>query len=175
MCDTFISKFAKDVESINKTLTKPRRMFGFEAKISLTCKLPPFRPPRKKVVNKMFLKINANSQKTCTSNPLALKTNLVQKEGLIFEFINAFEKERSCKHKTIKVSFINVFIKQKCGTQCYVNSNPLTTAPSNILADTFLAINRQPLELESCTKPSGHLWPALGPNPLTHSFDSKLC
>jgi len=30
---------------------------------------------------------------------------------------------------------------------------PLTTAQANILARPFLAINRQPLELESCSKP----------------------
>jgi len=31
--------------------------------------------------------------------------------------------------------------------------NPLTTAQAHILARTFLAINRQPLELESCSNP----------------------
>jgi len=31
--------------------------------------------------------------------------------------------------------------------------NPLTTARANILVPPFLAINRQPLELESCSNP----------------------
>jgi len=34
-----------------------------------------------------------------------------------------------------------------------IDFNPLTTARSNILACPFLAINRQPLELESCSNP----------------------
>jgi len=28
---------------------------------------------------------------------------------------------------------------------------------------------------KACFENFGHLWPALGPNPLTHSFGSKFC
>ena len=37
--------------------------------------------------------------------------------------------------------------------KCQVRVNPLTTTRSNILAHLFLAINCQPLELESCSNP----------------------
>jgi len=42
-----------------------------------------------------------------------------------------------------------------CMTTCvtFFFINPLTTVRANILAPPFLAINRQPLELESCSNP----------------------